>query len=217
MSTVRISQLPTLAAVNGTDQLPIVQGGTTARASVAQIRAGLLDQTAGDARYLQRTGGSLSGNLHFSAPSGALTFGSGTMGLYYDGSSQTWYTNGPSQLLRFDTGNQPRLIIASAGDVHPGVDNATSLGTAARRWREVYAVNGVISTSDQRDKDGVAPADEAVALQLLKSVMPVTFTWKPGPPPEPGPEHGTDIGADMGADMGATTTPVPAADEPPAR
>jgi hypothetical protein len=38
------------------------------------------------------------------------------------------------------------------GNYHPGADNSFNLGTAAFRWKEVFAVAPVINTSDAREK-----------------------------------------------------------------
>lgn len=50
----------------------------------------------------------------------------------------------------------------SAGAWKPGTDNTQTLGTAAKRWSEVYAGNGTINTSDEREKQQVKPIDAAV-------------------------------------------------------
>lgn len=44
----------------------------------------------------------------------------------------------------------------------PTDDNLASLGTAGRRWKAIYAMTDVISTSDERDKRNVAPIPDAV-------------------------------------------------------
>jgi hypothetical protein len=45
-----------------------------------------------------------------------------------------------------------RLRLTGSGAVQPGVDNAQSLGSAARRFAVVFAASGTINTSDARDK-----------------------------------------------------------------
>lgn len=45
-----------------------------------------------------------------------------------------------------------RLRITAAGEVRPGADNVSTLGTSAVRWSVVYAATGTINTSDAREK-----------------------------------------------------------------
>lgn len=44
----------------------------------------------------------------------------------------------------------------------PTEDNSANLGTAGRRWKTIYAMTDVISTSDERDKDDIQAIPEKV-------------------------------------------------------
>jgi hypothetical protein len=57
----------------------------------------------------------------------------------------------------------------------PGIDNAVDLGTSAYRWREVWAVDGTINTSDIRDKESIRNLTDA--LPSVMRLRPVTFNW----------------------------------------
>ena len=46
--------------------------------------------------------------------------------------------------------------------LRPTDDNLSNLGTAARRWKAVYAMTDVISTSDERDKKNIQDIPETV-------------------------------------------------------
>lgn len=46
--------------------------------------------------------------------------------------------------------------------LRPTDDNAMNLGTAGRRWKEIFAATDVISTSDAREKDDIEDIDPAV-------------------------------------------------------
>lgn len=61
----------------------------------------------------------------------------------------------------------------------PGADNAQSLGTAVKRWAQIYAANGTIQTSDARDKEIAAPLASAAA-RMVDAVEPVLFRWRSG-------------------------------------
>ncbi|MCX4298869.1 MAG: tail fiber domain-containing protein [Lachnospiraceae bacterium] len=53
-------------------------------------------------------------------------------------------------------GSTQRTAIVGASSLHPGGDNLMSLGTGNLRWKQVYAVNGAISTSDRNLKEEIS-------------------------------------------------------------
>lgn len=60
----------------------------------------------------------------------------------------------------------------------PVVTNVTSLGAASYKWTEVFATNGTINTSDEREKQDIATLDEAekrVAAKLKTLVKKYRF------------------------------------------
>lgn len=59
----------------------------------------------------------------------------------------------------------------------PGTDNALILGRGPQRWKEVYAANGTINTSDERLKTDIQPIDKAV-LKAWAKVEFCQFKWK---------------------------------------
>jgi ribosomal protein L9 len=67
------------------------------------------------------------------------------------------------------------------GRVRPGINNNADmpLGDAAKRWPEVFAANGVINTSDGREKQDIAELSEAekqVASSLKGLIRKFRFT-----------------------------------------
>lgn len=58
----------------------------------------------------------------------------------------------------------------------PAADNAITLGTASNRWAEVFSGNGVINTSDGREKQDVSDIDDDV-LDAWGDVSLVNFRW----------------------------------------
>lgn len=79
----------------------------------------------------------------------------------------------------FYTGNTLRTIIDSSGHLTPGSDNGSNLGTASKRWSEVFAANGTINTSDGtqktlRNKDGLLTDAEYRAWARVQWVV---FQW----------------------------------------
>ncbi|MCB0854454.1 MAG: tail fiber domain-containing protein, partial [Bacteroidetes bacterium] len=69
--------------------------------------------------------------------------------------------------------------IAARGDIRPTSDNTYDLGTSALRWDDVYATNGIINTSDRRDKENIQ--DLNYGLKEIMQLRPVRFSWKKFP------------------------------------
>jgi hypothetical protein len=70
-----------------------------------------------------------------------------------------------------------KLFIDGNGDTNAGVDNTYKLGTASYRWSVVYAGNGTINTSDEREKEQIQDID-AKALKAWEKVNYVQFKFK---------------------------------------
>ncbi len=69
-------------------------------------------------------------------------------------------------------------LFLGAGEVSPGIDNFTWLGTSTHRWLKVYAVNGTIQTSDRRMKKDIK--DLNYGLNTVLQLRPVSYRWKKG-------------------------------------
>jgi|GEM_PF-1053646 len=76
--------------------------------------------------------------------------------------------------------------MTSQGSIVPSVNNSRDLGNATFRWDDVFATNGVIQTSDRREKDNIRKAEYGIAEVM--ALRPVTYTWKKQK------EKGTQIG-----------------------
>lgn len=62
----------------------------------------------------------------------------------------------------------------------PGADNAFTLGGSGARWASIWAANGVIQTSDKRDKQVASALAGDTAGGVVDTVEPVLFRWKEG-------------------------------------
>ena len=61
------------------------------------------------------------------------------------------------------------VYVNSNGSFYPNTDNAVNLGIASKRWKEVFAANATINTSDARLKEQDRPlsaAERAVAVKV---------------------------------------------------
>lgn len=80
--------------------------------------------------------------------------------------------------LRLTSNNANRMVFQAAGNVEAGSDNTQTLGTAGKRWSEIFAGNGTINTSDRNDKEQIEALDDAerrVALKVKSLVRKYKF------------------------------------------
>jgi hypothetical protein len=78
--------------------------------------------------------------------------------------------------ITMNTESEERLRIDSAGNTQPGADDSYDLGTASKRWNDIYATNGTIQTSDERQKDDITPTE--LGLAFINNLNPVSYKWK---------------------------------------
>lgn len=116
-------------------------------------------------------------NLHFrqktSSVYGTITGGYSTANNYHGKIVFDGKNNGiDNTAIRFYTSYGPGQIEAlqlwPSGDVSPGTDNIRPLGVASNRWSVVYAGTGSINTSDEREKQQIAPIDAAILRAWAK-------------------------------------------------
>jgi len=80
-----------------------------------------------------------------------------------------------SGALALNANGAERVQIESTGITRPGTDNTQSLGKASFRWSEVFAGNGTINTSDEREK-----TEEEITTAILDAVDSISikgFKW----------------------------------------
>lgn len=105
----------------------------------------------------------------------------------------------------------------------PLVDNSSNLGDATKRWKDIYATNGTIQTSDVNDKTDVIPIAGSAALDrvLRTAANAIRFRWANGTRIHAGfsaqgvgQEHGDDTAAyiDPAVEANARTNPYAATD-----
>jgi len=89
----------------------------------------------------------------------------------------------------FGAANVTRFYVGRGGaaNVEPGANNTTTLGSASLRWSEVYAVNGTINTSDEREKQQIRDLleQESAVARRLKTLVRA-YKWNSSPE---GPWH----------------------------
>jgi len=113
--------------------------------------------------------------------------------IYRFGNVVVGNSNGTNELLDIHTAGLPEVgteigigsdeyILDGASEtsfshnVVPAVNNAVSCGNATFKWKDVYATNNTISTSDRRAKMNITPLSHG--LNSLLKLRPVSFLWK---------------------------------------
>lgn len=84
------------------------------------------------------------------------------------------YGHASDQMI-FWTAGVERLALLANGDIRPTADAGQRLGTAGRRWKEIYAETAVIQTSDARLKRDIEPC--ALGLDFIRALEPVQYRY----------------------------------------
>lgn len=72
----------------------------------------------------------------------------------------------------------PVTKLQVAGIISPEADATRNLGTSSLRFKDIYASNNVIQTSDARLKKDVQGSD--LGLEFINKLRPVSYYWKQG-------------------------------------
>lgn len=103
----------------------------------------------------------------------------------YYGGLQFVHRNGSNNIISSTIGRwdipDPSGFVTFRGDFRfatpliPTDDNTYRIGNSSSRWIDVFAVNGVIQTSDARQKTNIKPSD--LGLDFINQLNPVKFNW----------------------------------------
>lgn len=168
MADAKISQLTAATTpLDGTEVLPIVQGGATKKA------------TNNDLRPKQIQSNSTSGVLQVKGPAAAATRVMTVPDANFAAArTDAGQTLAGTQVFSgtVDATNQiiARGGAVTLGDVSPGIDNnGWNIGGPANRWTTIYAATALINTSDGNQKQQVADltAQEKAVATSIKSLI----------------------------------------------
>jgi hypothetical protein len=111
--------------------------------------------------------------------------GNGNTGLFSPATNIAAIATNGSERWRIDaSGNvgigttSPQTTLQVAGVISPATNNTYTLGNATYRFTEVYATNGVINTSDRREKKDIYNTD--LGLDFINKLRPVSYRWNTG-------------------------------------
>lgn len=126
-------------------------------------------------------------NAEDGSPQGQFGYNNGT-DVVYVGSVTAWpftiNTNNSERVRVSATGNvgigtnNPTQKLMVAGIIAPSADNTHDLGTSALRFKDIYASNATIQTSDFRQKKDIEISD--LGLEFITKLRPVSFRWNTG-------------------------------------
>jgi hypothetical protein len=71
-----------------------------------------------------------------------------------------------------------RMNLDVNGNLTPQTDNAQTCGGSGVRWSAIWAANGTIQTSDERQKTDIS--DSSLGLNFITALKPVSYKWKVG-------------------------------------
>jgi len=91
---------------------------------------------------------------------------------------ETTASSSTSPTERFRIRNNGELVVFNSSTFYPNTDNAVELGFTGNRWSKVWAVNGTIQTSDERQK--IEITESALGTEFVKSLRPVSYKWIEG-------------------------------------
>lgn len=69
------------------------------------------------------------------------------------------------------------IMPVSGDSIRPSIDNKYNFGTASKRWKQIYAANSTISTSDKNEKTDIEALDDKY-MTLFDNLKPVKYKFK---------------------------------------
>ena len=190
---VGTSSIRSASGVTGSIQLEGTTEGTSTQSIIANINGGdgpwlNFGKTRGTAvggTTVVSSGDSL-GRIYFHGSDGSVLVPAAAIRADVDGtpgsndmpgrlvfSTTADGASSPTERLRIDNSE-----IFSFKRFGPWDDNVVSLGRSGGRWTAVWAANGTIQTSDQRDKTDIEEA--SLGSDFIKSLRPVSYKWIEG-------------------------------------
>jgi hypothetical protein len=95
----------------------------------------------------------------------------------FDGTTCRFFGGGSTNTFGLGASNNI-FYQGDASQFYPTLDNARSIGLAGNRYTAIWAVNGTIQTSDEREKTDIVDSD--LGLDFVTKLRPVSYKWKVG-------------------------------------
>lgn len=134
------------------------------------ILAKFFDGGAGDLIRFSNFNGNHVGSINLYGNNTGTQSGGSLLGMDMYGLVGACLLNGTFTALTETRANATEKMF------EPFISGDTKLGSSAYKWKEVWATNGTIQTSDERDKQNVQPLNSG--LNAVLQLKPVSFQWK---------------------------------------
>ncbi|MFY8092685.1 MAG: hypothetical protein ACOVN0_04290 [Niveispirillum sp.] len=200
--SIALSQLPIASALAGGEAIPVVQSGQTRRTDVNSIRSGCA-RLADNNSFTGQSVWTSTHNWNYSPlvlrralsntnqakqiaflldgdGASATTGTSWSLFLRHSATICAGATSSASTHLEWLGPGEYRIngVSLSASGILPVADGSGSLGSASRRWSDVWAANGAIQTSDRNDKRDISPLPDDLGLSFIEGLSPVLFRFR---------------------------------------
>jgi len=129
--------------------------------------------TSGDADWVFVSGSTLTDQVYNNGPVVIGRTGTTTHEVDIDNGAATGTTFGVGDVEVITDGNNKTQF---SHRIVPIFDASPSIGSSTYRWKDVWAVNTTIQTSDAREKKSVA--DLSYGLKEILKLRPVSYKWK---------------------------------------
>lgn len=87
--------------------------------------------------------------------------------------------SGPAVRTEWLSYSDSAMLVSVDGGIMPDDDNAYTLGTASRKWVDIYSQTGEINTSDEREKNSIAEIPQKLSNMFYK-LKPVSYKFNEG-------------------------------------
>jgi hypothetical protein len=116
-----------------------------------------------------------------------VSSGSGNLGILHGAACYTTAADG-WKIRSCDTaGNLSTTVVpltcgtlycgqANTREILPSINNTFDIGSSSMKWKNIWAYNNVIQTSDARDKADIEASD--LGIDFLLALRPVKFKWR---------------------------------------
>jgi len=129
--------------------------------------------TSGDADWVFVSGSTLTDQVYHNGPVVIGRTGTTTHEVDIDNGAATGTTLGVGDVEVITDGNNETQF---SHRIVPTFDASPSIGSSTYRWKDVWAVNTTIQTSDAREKKNIAGLE--YGLKEVMKLRPVTYKWK---------------------------------------
>lgn len=173
----------------------IITVDNAANVTINTFGAALLVEDA-NRTYMPKSGGEFTGNIHFVSEEPEISTNSHYIQAYNNGSNFMWIVSRhPWVGLRIVSWEDLKGKYGAVSDTY---DNVSDLGLSDKRWKQLYAANSTISTSDRSEKREISyigkdrgydtEMSDSQLIELIMGIKPAVFKRTNG---ESGrPHHG---------------------------